>query len=206
MNDNLSITLKEELLNIRKKKLQESLSILEDIEDKDFFIRQYIITAGHLLDEGYEMEEIELLSEGFFDKITQGIGSVAGDVWNSTNVFDSLISGGLGTIKEQVIRWLLTQLGVGKGAANFFAAFLEQTDPRELLRVFKSPEMCRAGMPKISDGLMAGTVRYLQFGESGVGLNMADQGKSALGNILDEVITQSNIGETVADKLCKAIW
>ena len=63
-------------------------------------------------------------------------------------------------------------------------------------------------MPKISDGLMAGIVRYLQYGEKDVKLfdKNSDVLGLALGNILDEVITQSNIGETVASKLCAAIW
>ena len=39
-----------------------------------------------------------------------------------------------------------------------------------------------------------------------VGLNVADQAKSGLGNIVDELIKQSNLGETIGNKLCGAIW
>lgn len=207
MDNTLNIILKEELLNIRKNKLQESLSILEDIEDKDFFFHSYINLSAKLLDEGYEIEEIEMVSENIFtDKLKQGAGDVAGDIWGSTNILDALFGGGLGMIKEQIIRWVLVQLGVGKGAANFLAAALEQTDPRELLRIFKSKEFCVAGMPKISDGIMAGIIRYLQFGEDGVKLDFKDMTKLGVGNVVDEVITQSNIGETVGNKLCELIW
>lgn len=206
MELNLNKKIKEELLSIRQNRLYESLSELKDIEDNDFLIVQYLSKTGKLLDEGYTINEIESVSEDFLGKLTQGAGQVAMDGWKNTNVFDTLISGGLGAIKEQVIRWVLVQLGVGQGAANAMAAALEQLDPRDLLRVFKTPELCNQKMPEISDAVMAGLRGYIQFGEKSVGLNFADQGKSGLGNIVDELIKQSNIGETVANKLCGAIW
>jgi hypothetical protein len=204
--DSLNKKLKEELLKIRKNRIQESLNELSDIEDVDFLFTQYLSKTGKLLDEGYTIEEIELVSEQFLDKLQQGAGAVVGDVWKNTNVFDALVSGGLGTIKEQVIRWILVQLGVGQGAANAMAAALEQMDPRDLLRVFKTPELCREKMPEISDAIMAGIRGYMQFGEKSVGLNVADQAKSGLGNIIDELIKQSNIGEMAGNKLCGVIW
>jgi hypothetical protein len=209
MNNDINKLIREELIKKRKNNLVESLSPLNDIDDKDFFFHSYIQKSSELLDEGYSIEEIEQIAENMFtDKILQGGGGVAKDIWGSTNILDALFGGGLGMIKEQVIRWVLVNLGVGKGAANFLAAFLEQTDPRELLRLFKSPESCTSGMPKISDGLMAGIVRYLQYGEKDV--KLFDQNSDvlglALGNVLDEVITQSNIGEKVGEKLCAAIW
>ena len=207
MELNLNKKLKEELLSIRRNRLYESLSELKDIEDNDFLIVQYLTKTGKLLDEGYSIEEVQQVSENIFtDKLTQGAGAVAGDVWSNTNILDALFGGGLGMIKEQIIRWVLTQLGVGKGAANAMAAALEQMDPRDLLRVFKTPELCTQKMPAISDAVMAGIRGYLQFGEKSVGLNVADQGKSALGNIVDELIQQSNLGETIGNKLCGAIW
>jgi hypothetical protein len=204
--DTLNKKLKEELLKIRKNRIQESLNELSDIEDVNFLFTQYLSKTGKLLEEGYTIEEIELVSEQFLDKLQQGVGAVAGDVWKNTNVFDALIGGGLGTIKEQVIRWILVQLGVGQGAANAMAAALEQMDPRDLLKVFKTPELCREKMPGISDAIMAGIRGYMQFGEKSVGLNVADQAKSGLGNIVDELIKQSNIGELAGNKLCGVIW
>lgn len=209
MDTTINKIIREEVIKVRRTRLEESLGELRDIQDRDFFFHSYIQKSAQLLDEGYTIEEIEQISENWFtEKLGQGAGTVAKDIWGSTNVLDALFGGGLGMIKEQVIRWVLVQLGVGKGAANFLAAALEQTDPRELLRIFKSPENCTSGMPKISDGLMAGIVRYLQYGEKDVKLfdKNSDVLGLALGNILDEVITQSNIGETVASKLCAAIW
>ena len=209
MDTTINKIIREEVIKVRRNRLEESLVELKDIRDKDFFFHSYIQKSAQLLDEGYTIEEIEQISENWFtEKLGQGAGTVAKDIYGSTNVLDALFGGGLGMIKEQVIRWVLVQLGVGKGAANFLAAVLEQTDPRELLRIFKSPEYCTSGMPKISDGLMAGIVRYLQFGEKDVTLfdKNSDVIGLGLGNVLDEVITQSNIGETVASKLCAAIW
>lgn len=209
MEKNLNKIIREELIKKRKSHLTESLNKLNDIEDTNFFFYNYIQKSTELLDEGYSIEEIEQIAENIFtDKLKQGAGTVASDIWGSTDVLSALFGGGLGMIKEQVIRWVLVQLGVGKGAANFLAAALEQTDPRELLRIFKSPENCTSGMPKISDGLMAGIIRYLQYGEKDVKLfdKNSDVLGLALGNVLDEVIIQSNIGEKVAEKLCAAIW
>lgn len=207
MNVNLNKILKEELLTIRQNRLHESLSELNDIDDRDFFIVQYLSKSSSLLDEGYSIEEIESISENIFtDKLKQGAGAVSADIMGNTNILDALFGGGLGMIKEQIIRWVLTQLGVGKGAAVILAATLEQTDPRELLRIFKTKELCVSGMPKISDGVMAGIIRYLQFGDGGVQVNTPDMLKVGLGNIVDEVITQSNLGETIGNKLCQAIW
>lgn len=209
MNNDINKLIREELIKKRKNNLVESLSPLNDIDDRNFFFHSYIQTSAKLLDEGYSIEEIEQIAENIFtDKLAQGAGTVAKDIYGSTNILDALFGGGLGMVKEQIIRWVLVNLGVGKGLANFLAAALEQTDPRELLRIFKSPEMCSSGMPKISDGLMAGLVRYLQYGSKDVKLfdENSDVLGLALGNVLDEVITQSNIGEKVGEKLCAQIW
>ena len=60
--DSLNKKLKEELLKIRKNRIQESLNELSDIEDVDFLFTQYLSKTGKLLDEGYTIEEIELVS------------------------------------------------------------------------------------------------------------------------------------------------
>ena len=129
MNNNINKLIREELIKKRKNNLVESLSPLNDIDDRDFFFHSYIQKSANLLDEGYSIEEIEQIAENMFtDKILQGGGGVAKDIWGSTNILDALFGGGLGMIKEQVIRWVLVNLGVGKGLGNVLDEVITQSN------------------------------------------------------------------------------
>lgn len=198
--------IKEQLKKERETYLKESLDSLSDIEDNGFFLESYIDLTVQLMNEGYDIKEIEVVAEqGIMDKLTSGAGAIAKDTWDSTNVLQTLLGGSMSTIKEQMINWLLVTLGMGKGAANFMAAFLADYDIRDLLLMFKSKEHCMQQAPKVSDSLMEAVVRYLQFGEKETYIKQ-DYVKLGVGNMFGEIIRNSNIGETVANKFCGIIW
>jgi hypothetical protein len=209
MND-IKKKIREELQKeqSRTNYLTESLKPLSDISDEGFFIQSYIQIADNLMEEGYTLEEIEpLVEQSLTDRLKQGIGGMAADTWDKTNVLSALFGGGLSGVKEQILKWLLTSLGMGAGAATFISAVLADYDVRDLLKVFKSKEFCLApeGMPGISDAVIEGVVAYLQTGERPMNIRQ-DIGGVALRNVFADVLRQSNLGEGIAEKVCGAIW
>jgi len=193
---------------VRTTYLTESLKPLSDISDEGFFIQSYIQIADTLMNEGYTLSEIEpLIEQSMADRLKQGVGGMAADTWDKTSVLGALFGGGLSGVKEQIVKWLLTSLGMGAGAATFISTALADYDVRNLLKVFKSKEHCLApeGLPGISDFVMEGIVAYLQTGEKPMNIKQ-DFGGIALRNVFADVMRQSNFGESVAEKVCGAIW
>jgi hypothetical protein len=204
--DNLDKLVKEELVKIRETRLVESLSLLNEIEDNDFFIQTYIDTAIELINEGYSIEEIETIAEqSFTDRLQQGVGGAVKNTWDKTNILGSLFGGSISMVKEQVIRWALYQLGMGPGTSNFIAASLTQVDPRKLLTLFKDEQHCKAAGPEVCLALVDGIGAYLQFGEHEVSFQQS-YGKSELRNVLVDVLKQSNVANVLSDKICGLIW
>jgi hypothetical protein len=193
---------------VRTTYLTESLKPLSDISDEGFFIQSYIQIADTLMNEGYTLSEIEpLMEQSMGERLKQGIGGMAADTWDKTSVLGALFGGGLSGVKEQILKWLLTSLGMGAGAATFVSTILADYDVRDLLKVFKSKEYCLApqGLPAISDSIIEGIVAYLQTGEQPMNIKQ-DIGGVALRNVFADVMRQSNLGEGIAEKVCGAIW
>lgn len=204
---NIDKIIKEEIKRERKNHLVKSINQLNDIKDNDFFFEQYFETSLNLLDEGYTIEEIDLISE-------QSIGErLGGSVWGAlkdltgqTNIKQALGGGGLSALSEYAINFLLTQiLGFHKNTANFLSSFFADTDPRILLRPFKSPELCAENLPKISDSLMEGMAAYLQ-GKNPPDKQWKETSQLAIRNIFADAVRQSSLGETIAGKVCNMIW
>lgn len=198
----LKSLIREELNHERRSYLIENIVSLSEIKDPNEFQNNFIVTTIKLLGEGYDISEIEGVTEAFLGDIIKG--SINPANW---------VSGGWSAIKEHIIRWILETLGMGAGLTNVTATFLADYDIRDLLKPFKSHEFCLSaeGMPKIIDGVIESTIRYLQFGEQSPSIrkNRGQKGdivKLGFGNLVGEVIRDSNLGETVANKVCGAIW
>ena len=202
----LKTLLKEELRKERRNQLIESLTPLHEIKNDDFFFQSYIKTAIKLIDEGYEPEEIRTIAEQTFAERLAGSGlGAAKDLLDKSNLKNALWGGGMSAIGEQIIGWILSKLGMGKDMAHFAATFLADTDPRFLLKVFKSPEMCYQHMDEIIDSFMEAIVRRAQDqspAESGGGEAL----RVGLRNVLADIEKQSDLGERIGTKLCNVIW
>lgn len=196
--NNIKKILREELE--RQIYLTESYSSL----DKNNLQEEYFNTTIKMLQEGYSLDEIEQVSEGLFGN--QFLDSLLGGI-----NFGNLGSGFWSGVKEQIIRWFLTKLGVGGGVANIASTILADIDVRIMLKPFKTPELCTSEMPKITDAVVKAIIRYLQFGEKTPNLSLkkgqtGDLVKLGIGEFVGEVIKDSNLGETLASKLCNSIW
>jgi hypothetical protein len=194
---------------VRTTYITESLKPLSDISDEGFFIQSYIQIADTLMNEGYTLSEIEpLMEQSMGERLKQGIGGMAADTWDKTSVLGALFGGGLSGVKEQIVKWLLTSLGMGAGAATVLSTVLADYDVRDLLKLFKSKEYCLApegGLADMSDAIIEGIVAYLQTGEQPMNIKQ-DMGGVALRNVFADVMRQSNLGESIAEKVCGAIW
>lgn len=186
----------EELIQERQNYLIENVKPLSEIKDPIECQNRFFETTIKLISEGYDISEIEEISEGLLGDIAKGAINPAN--W---------LSGGWSAIKEQIIRWILKTLGMGPGLTNVAATFLADYDVKDLLKPFKSQEFCLSaeGMPKITDGVVEATIRYLQFGEQSPTIKK-DFVKLGFGNLVGEIIRDSNLGETVANKVCAGIW
>jgi hypothetical protein len=193
----IKVIIKSNLLEERKRKLNESLSSLSGIKDKDTLLEKYLITTSNLLGNGYTIEEIET------SDIVKQFNNTD---WKKT-LGDSLAT----TAKEYVIRFVVKEIfGGGEGFSTTVAQVLANINPLDLLKPFKDEQSCINHFPQISDALIISLLRYVAAGQLGVDRNEYGLGFKGLtsnitGNLFGKVIKDSNISETISNSFCKAI-
>lgn len=193
----IRVIIKSNLLEERKRKLNESLSSLSGITDKNTLLEKYLITTSNLMNDGYTIEEIE-----------------ASDIYNKMNSVDwkgVLGDSILTTAKEYIIKYVMQEvLGANATFSRMFAQFMANVNPLDLLRPFKDEQSCIQSFPQIADGILIVMFRSIAGGEIGVDSNSYQLGlKDGLsvmaGNMVGQAIKESNISEKVSDIFCKAI-
>jgi hypothetical protein len=193
----IRVIIKSNLLEERKRKLNESLSSLSGITDKNTLLEKYLITTSNLMNDGYTIEEIE-----------------ASDIYNKMNSVDwkgVLGDSILTTAKEYIIKFVMQEvLGANATFSRMFAQFMANVNPLDLLRPFKDEQSCIQSFPQIADGILIVMFRSIAGGEIGVDSNSYQLGlKDGLsvmaGNMVGQAIKESNISEKVSDIFCKAI-
>jgi hypothetical protein len=202
----LKTKIKETLLEERKRKLEESFSILEDVRDYDFFTVNYVSITTKLLDEGYTPNEIiNHLNEADLNIPTSGEDLKNLD-WKGL-MGDTMISG----LKEYAIEYILSNVfGVNKGLSITAAQVFADYNPLDLLKPFKNAEMCNSHMPKLVNSLLEALVRYLASEATGTdrsnyGFNVQGVATTASGNLFGEVLRSTNVGNAISDKICQMI-
>lgn len=201
----LKTKIKEVLLEERKRKLEESFSILSEIRDKEYFAVKYISTTTKLLNEGYSPDEINnYVNEDF--KMPTDFEGLKNLDWKGL-MGDTILSGA----KEYVIQFVLREVfGVSSGIATTAAQVFADYSPLDLLKPFKDSQSCASHMPKLIDALLEALTRYIAADVTGVnrnnyGLNVQGIATTTAGNLFGEVIRDSNISETISGKLCQII-
>lgn len=193
----IKVIIKSNLLEERKRKLNESLSSLTGIKDKDTLLEKYLITTSNLLGNGYTIEEIE-----------------SSDIYNKMNsidwkgvVGDSILT----TAKEYIIKYVMQEvLGANPTFSRMFAQFMSNVNPLDLLKPFKDEQSCIQSFPQISDGILIVMFRSIVSSEIGgdsnsYQLGLKDGLSAIAGNMMGQAIKESNISEKVSDMFCKAI-
>ena len=190
------------LLEERKRRLDEAYNELNDIRDDNFLIERYVSITQKLVNEGYDIDEIE---------IPDSVKNMVPDQLKTDDV-KSALSGALATsAKEYIIRFVLKEIfGAGPGFSTFASQLFADWNPMDLLKIFKNKEECDAAFPALSDRLITMLVRYIASGEIGAdsnnyGLNFSGVGSTYLGNLFGEVVKDSDISEKVANKFCEFI-
>ena len=194
----LKLKIKEELLKERDRKLNEAFEEFKDISQESFVVERYIKISAKLLDEGYTINELE-----------------ATDVSKQLNSVDwkgALSSGAVSGAKEYIIRFVLSTI-FGKNHPDIITTasiILADVNPLHLLKPFKDEQSCIQYFPKISDGIVEAIVRY--FGGKQINVDRNDYGigfkgisTTLGGNIIGDIIKQSNLGETISNNFCKFI-
>jgi hypothetical protein len=193
----IRVIIKSNLLEERKRKLNESLSSLSGITDKNILIEKYLITTSNLMNDGYTIEEIE-----------------ASDIYNKMNSVDwkgVLGDSILTTAKEYIIKYVMQEvLGANATFSRMFAQFMANVNPLDLLRPFKDEQSCIQSFPQIADGILIVMFRSIAGGEIGADSNsyqigLKDSLSAMAGNMVGQAIKESNISEKVSDIFCKAI-
>lgn len=192
--------IKETLLEERERKLYSSFDELNDIRDKEYFLERYFIITSNLLNEGYSFEEVE----SAMNEIENPLSNV--------DIGSNIMSAGGSQLKEYAINILLTFVFGGKnqGMISTISVVFADYDIRDILKPFKDEPNCMSHMPKMIDGVLEALSRYVAGSAVGVdrnnyGLNLGGLTSGFAGNIFGEVIKDSNIGETISDKICKFI-
>lgn len=176
----------------RKIRFNESYRELEHIEDKDFLIERYVSITRDLLNEGYDLSEIEVP-----------------DSLQNLDIKSTLTDAAITSAKEYAIRFVLSNvLGVGPAFSTFSAQLLADYNPLELLKIFKNKEECDTYFPKLSDRLITMAVRYITSTKIGVDSNNYGLGgivPTLSGNIFGEVIEDSDVSEKISKKFCEFV-
>lgn len=216
----IKLLIKEELLSESKNYIIESFKPLSKTKDINKLLESFITIKHKLINEGYTDNEINVILEqsgilnNISNNLSQGITGAASDLYKKTDIGKTLTDAGLNMVKSQIVYYLLTTLGVNKELTEILTPVLLKIPPQELLMLFKTEQSCLKIAPKLSDGLMIGIINYMQFGSRGMGafgevneaVNWDNVAKSGVGNVIGELISQSNIGELISNKFCKTIW
>ena len=192
--------IKKTLLEERERKLYSSFDELNDIRDKEYFLERYFIITSNLLNEGYSFEEVE----SAMNEIENPLSNV--------DIGSNIMSAGGSQLKEYAINILLTFVFGGKnqGMISTISVVFADYDIRDILKPFKDEPNCMSHMPKMVDSILEALSRYVAGSTVGVdrndyGLNLSGLASGYAGNMFGEVIKDSNIGETISDKICKFI-
>ena len=192
--------IKETLVEERERKLYSSFDELNDIRDKEYFLERYFIITSNLLNEGYSFEEVE----SAMNEIENPLSNV--------DIGSNIMSAGGSQLKEYAINILLTFVFGGKnqGMISTISVVFADYDIRDILKPFKDEPNCMSHMPKMVDSILEALSRYVAGSTVGVdrndyGLNLSGLASGYAGNMFGEVIKDSNIGETISDKICKFI-
>lgn len=190
------------LLEERKKRLTESYNELNDIKDGNYLIERYVSITQKLVNEGYDIDEIE---------IPDSVKNLVPDQLKTDDVKSALTDALATSAKEYIIRFILKEVfGAGAGFSTFAAQLFADWNPLDLLKIFKNKQECDAAFPALSDRLITMLVRYIASGEVGgdsnnYGLNFKGIGSTYLGNLFGEVVKDSNVSEKIANKFCEFI-
>ncbi len=190
------------LLEERKKRLDEAYVELDDIRDGDYLIERYLHITTDLVNEGYDIDEIE---------IPDSVKNLVPDSIKNSDIKGALTDAAATSAKEYIIRFVLKEIfGAGPGFSTFAAQLFADWNPLDLLRIFKNLEECNKAFPALSDRLITMLVRYIASNEVGgdrndYSIGFKGIGSTYLGNLFGEVVKESNISEQVADKFCKFI-
>jgi hypothetical protein len=184
------------ILDERRENLNNSFNELEYIRDDSYRTQRIFEISSKLIKEGYDINEIDI--KGQLDKID--FKSV---------LSDSLLS----SVKEYAIQYILKEVfGAGSGFSTTAAQFFADYNPINLLKPFKNMQTCMSndGMPKLVDGLLEVLVRYIASNQTNndrndYGLNIKSISTTYGGNLLGEVIKESNLSESISEKFCKVI-
>lgn len=184
----------------RKNHIYNSFEKIKDLKN-DELIKGYVETSFGLMNEGYTVDEIESSLEEIENPL-----NMLDDKVDWKNMFkDSLTS----SAKEYIIKWLLNTVGMGPQWSTTIAqVFSNKFTPLDMLKPFKNEGMCVQHMPNMVDSILEVIVRYI--GSEVTNTDRADYnwsgtGNVMIGNIIGETIQQSNISETISNKLCKVI-
>lgn len=182
----------------RKKRLDEAYLELEDIRDNDYLIERYIEITTNLVSEGYDLDEIEIP-----DSIKNSINVDA----VKKGLSDSLMI----SAKEYIFRFIANKIfGWGPNSSTIIAQLFADWNPLDLLKIFKNEQECIDKFPNLSDRLVTMMLRRVLGGDMGANPNdysigVAQMGGVYLGNLMGEVVKETNLSEVLADKFCKAI-
>ncbi len=165
-----------------------------------YFLERYFIITSNLLNEGYSFEEVE----SAMNEIENPLSNV--------DIGSNIMSAGGSQLKEYAINILLTFVFGGKnqGMISTISVVFADYDIRDILKPFKDEPNCMSHMPKMVDSILEALSRYVAGSTVGVdrndyGLNLSGLASGYAGNMFGEVIKDSNIGETISDKICKFI-
>lgn len=200
MPDKITLILQEE----SNRYLAESIESLSAIADKDLLNERYTETVLQLIDDGYTLDEISVVTEQnqvLTNNLTNGNPG-------TFNIWNTIFGGGASALKEQIIRFILVDIfGFSEMTGQDLAIIFKRVSPLDIIKLFRGKEHCMEVVPTISLSLAEVLVNNSQFGgQSQQTTTLQGIGKVGIRNIIAQAIDDSNLGEKLGEKLCSYIW
>lgn len=217
----VNLLIKDELRKKHKRQKHIINSYLPLNEStNDTIINDYINVTAKLIDEGYQLSELDIvLEQNLLDRLSAGfksgaegggIGDIAKKTWDKTNVAGAISGGLMSGLKEKIILGILNFLGIKGGFVKSLVVVFNDYDIRDILKPFKSKEYCVKYAPPMFDSIIEVIMSNAMEKNLSTDFNsftdVSNVSRVGIRNIVAQAEKQSNFGELVSNKFCSVVW
>lgn len=187
--------------NLRESRDEILYNSYYKIKDKkgDELVNSFMETSVKLMNEGYEIEEINNFL--FEDVLPSSLTNKIQDIDWKGGLTDAMVS----TMKEMAYYWVLTAIGLKHSTAMTVSSLIKDLTVLDVLRPFKDKQNCITHGPKLMDAILEALVRWAGrslTGQEAKNETWGDVFTSFIGNTVGTMIEKTDTSETIANKLC----
>lgn len=221
INFDIKKSVKKNLYIHKFNKIHEAYKSIEFVDDNDY-IKQYLYKTFDIIKEGYTLNDIdEYFNKKFLNEIETPKNLNLPDINNlipsnfSSTIWDSIKM----QLKEYIIYYILSAIfGEDNDYVEPLSIALKQIELVKLLYIFYDEVKCKQPMTQVIDAILEIIVRktannFFKDSDSEFVNKLTGEKKTwsqffismTLGNLVGQLISQSETPDMFAEKFCKLI-